>query len=129
MTGLRHDVHQLRGDLALAVALAERAAGRRPALANALQVADDHGVLAAESRRNLPPAAMGLRKAMQQQNWRTLTGDAHDIGRVRDSDRRVLEPVDHQAAGRTRTGDPIFTRDVLYQLSYCGGSFRKIAAG
>src|SRR4051812_29710746 len=27
-----------------------------------------------------------------------------------------------EAAGRTRTGDPIFTRDVLYQLSYCGGS-------
>ena len=34
-----------------------------------------------------------------------------------------------QAATRTRTGDPIFTRDVLYQLSYGGGSAPKIAAG
>ena len=27
-----------------------------------------------------------------------------------------------EAATRTRTGDPIFTRDVLYQLSYGGGA-------
>src|SRR5215207_4293612 len=32
-----------------------------------------------------------------------------------------------EAATRTRTGDPIFTRDVLYQLSYGGGALRKIA--
>jgi hypothetical protein len=44
-----------------------------------------------------------------------------------------------QAADRTRTDDPVFTRDVLYQLSYggvcparprsrCGGSHRRLGA-
>src|SRR3954449_10478855 len=33
-----------------------------------------------------------------------------------------------EAATRTRTGDPFFTREVLYQLSYGGGSGETIAA-
>jgi uncharacterized protein YbcI len=32
-----------------------------------------------------------------------------------------------EAATRTRTGEPFFTREVLYQLSYGGGSIRTIA--
>jgi len=30
------------------------------------------------------------------------------------------------AANRTRTCDPVITNDVLYQLSYCGGPWRRV---
>ncbi len=33
---------------------------------------------------------------------------------------RIAKPKAPKAGDRTRTGDPLFTRQVLYQLSYSG---------
>jgi hypothetical protein len=59
-----HELGELGGHLALAVALAEGTAGRGATLAAALEIADHYGVPLAERRGHEVPAEVGLRKAV-----------------------------------------------------------------
>jgi hypothetical protein len=68
---LRHDGDELRGDLALVVALAEWAAARCAAVADALEIAGDDGVARGERGRDPVPARAVLREAVQEQDGRS----------------------------------------------------------
>jgi hypothetical protein len=82
VAGARHDVDELGGDLALAVALAERAAGHGGARSAALEVAGHDRVIAAERRRDPVPAGVILREAVQQQDGAARAGDGGGVARA-----------------------------------------------
>src|SRR5829696_5225366 len=90
----RHQLDELGRHLALAVALAERAAGSGAALAVALQVADDDGVLRGQLGSDAVPGVVRLREAVQQQDGRPRAGDPGPVARRPDLDRRVAEALD-----------------------------------
>ena len=105
IAGLGHHLDELGRDLALAVALPERAAARGAALAAALQVADDDRVVAAERRGDPAPAVVILRKPVQEQDGRSLAGHPHGVGRPLNADRPVLKAVDAELAWRGHAGE------------------------
>jgi hypothetical protein len=90
----RHELDELGGHLALAVALTQRTPRRGAALSVALQVTDHDGVPLGEQRGHAMPAVVGLGESVQEQHRSARAGDSRRVAGRPDRDGRVVETGD-----------------------------------
>jgi hypothetical protein len=103
VTERRHELYQLAGHLPLRVSVAKRAAGRRLGRAIPAQIRGNDAMSTSQLGGDLPPADMGLRKAVQQEHGRAGATPGDEVARLPYSTPPVLEPLERHTPMMNRT--------------------------